>query len=153
MQVILLEHIRKLGKLGDLVNVKSGFARNYLIPFGKADSATKGNLLKFEECRAELEAKANSLLSDAKDIAGVIEGVEVTISALASEEGKLYGSIGPIEICDAIVAKLNVKITKADISLPGGPIHSTGEAEIVIQLHGDVKATVKLLVKPEDAKK
>ena len=153
MQVILLEHIRKLGKLGDLVEVKAGFARNFLIPKGKADAATKINLAKFEERRKELEEKANSLLTESKHQAEVLNELTITVQALASEEGTLFGSIGVAEISQAIVDKTKLNISKQDISLPDGAIHSIGESEVDIILQGDISAKITLIVEAKDTNK
>ncbi len=146
MQVILLEHIRKLGKLGDLVNVKAGFARNYLLPFGKAETATKVNLERFEERRHELELKANAILTEAKQKSEVLNEQEFDVFAMASDEGRLYGSVGAREIADVIQEKTKIKIAKNDINLPDGSIHAIGEFNIVIQLEGDVSAKIKVKV-------
>ena len=116
MQVILLEHIRKLGKLGDLVHVKAGFARNYLLPFGKAEVANKENLERFEERRHELEIKANAILTESQQKAEVLAEQEFDVMAMASDEGRLYGSVGAREIVVAIKQKINVEIAKSDIN-------------------------------------
>lgn len=152
MQVILLEHIRKLGKLGDLVNVKSGFARNYLIPFGKAEIATKQNLERFEERRHDLEKKANAILTEATQKAEVLNDKEITVQAMASDEGKLYGSIGAREIVAAVIEQTQVNISKKDIMLPDGPIHTVGDCTIAIQLEGDVTADINLIVERQSEK-
>lgn len=151
MQVILLEHIRKLGKLGDLVNVKSGFARNFLIPFGKAQAATKANLASFEERRAELEKKANAILQDAKQKAELLHGKEFTIQAMASDEGKLYGSIGGSEIASAINNATQLTINKSDIMLPDGPIHFIDEYHVTLIFDAEITAVIKLVVTKQAA--
>lgn len=145
MEVILLEKIRNLGNLGDKVRVKAGYGRNFLIPQAKAVAATEDNLAKFEERRAELEEKAAKLLESAEQRASQINALELNIEALASDEGKLYGSVGPNEVSDAIVAA-GVQVDRREVNMPEGPIHSVGEYEIEIQVHSDVVARVKLTV-------
>lgn len=152
MQVILLEHVRKLGKLGDLVKVKSGFARNFLIPYGKAEPATKINLEKFEEKRAELEKKANAVLKDAQTKAEVINGKEIIVKAMASDEGKLYGGISGREISEAIAEQSSLQIDKKNIMLPDGPIHSIDAYDITIAFDADVSATIHLKVERQSEK-
>ena len=146
MQVILIENIRKLGKLGDLVNVRPGFARNYLVLQGKAYLATKENLAIFEERRAELEKKANALLDSAKEQADAISGSSLEISAQASAEGKLYGSVGSNEIIEAIAAKTNIQLSKQNISLPDGVIRAVGEYKVNVLLHGDYSIDIDVNV-------
>ncbi len=149
MQVILLEQVRNLGSLGDTVRVKAGYGRNYLIPQGKAASATKDNLAKFESRRAELEKRAVDRLGGAEQRAVKLNELSLEISALASEEGKLYGSVGVNEITDAI-KKAGFEIDKREVSMPEGAIHELGDFTITLQLHSDVTATVS--VKVIDAK-
>ena len=148
MEVILLEKIGKLGELGDKVNVKSGFGRNYLIPQGKAVSATAANVARFEERRAELEAAAAQALSAAQTRAEALEGKDVTISAVAGDEGKLFGSIGARDIADAINAT-GAEIDKSEVRLPNGVLRNTGEYEIAVQLHSEVAVTVNLKIVAE----
>ena len=148
MEVILLEKIGKLGELGDKVNVKSGFGRNYLIPQGKAVSATAANVARFEERRAELEAAAAEALSAAQTRAEALEGKDVTISAVAGDEGKLFGSIGARDIADAINAT-GAEIDKSEVRLPNGVLRNTGEYEIAVQLHSEVAVTVNLKIVAE----
>lgn len=149
MEVILLERVRNLGNLGDKVNVKPGYGRNYLVPHGKAVFATGGNVEKFEARRTELENKAREVLDAAEQRATKLEGLEVSIAALASDEGKLFGSVSAIEIVDAL-AKQNIPVEKREILLPDGPMRTTGEFDIVLQLHSDVSATIKVVVTPEE---
>lgn len=146
MKVILLEKIRNLGQLGEMVNVKPGYARNYLIPKSKAATATKENINMFESKRSELEAKAQEQFSEAQAKAERLEGISLTIMARASEEGKLYGSVGTNEIKKAIQEEVNVNIERKDIRLPTGPIHTLGETEVGIQLHSDIVKTIKVVV-------
>lgn len=146
MEVILLENISKLGKLGQTVNVKAGFGRNFLIPQGKAVHATEANTAAFEARRADLEAAAAAQLAEAQARADKITAVgDVTITANAGEEGKLFGSVGTRDIADAITAR-GVEVDKSEVRLPSGALRELGEYEIAIQVHGDVTATVKLSV-------
>jgi large subunit ribosomal protein L9 len=146
MEVILLENISKLGKLGDTVNVKAGFGRNFLIPQGKAVHATETNTAEFEVRRAELEAAADSQLAVAQQRADAINELGlITITAIAGEEGKLFGSVGTRDISEAIVA-LGCEVDKSEVRLPDGPMRELGEYEIAIQVHGDVTAMVALAV-------
>ncbi len=145
MQVILLERIGNLGDLGDEVTVKAGYGRNYLLPQGKAVRATASNREEFEARRAELEKQSQELLTRAQARAGELEGVSVTIAARAGDEGRLYGSVGPREVADALVAA-NHDVTKAEVRMPIGPIRVTGEYQVEIQLHSDVTTAVTVLV-------
>lgn len=148
MHVILTEKIRQLGNLGDKVEVKAGYARNYLIPQQKAVMATNANLRNFEEKRAELEKKAQVMLSQAQQRAAKINDFVLVIASLASDEGKLYGSVGTNEIRDAMIAK-DVEVDKKEILLPNGPFHSTGEYTIDLMLHSDVMATLQIQIVAE----
>ena len=149
MEVILLEKVRNLGNLGDQVKVKSGFGRNFLIPQGKAVMATKDNVAKFEERRAELEAKAAEQLAAAEARAAkVAELGTITIAANAGEEGKLFGSIGAGDIADAITAA-GAEVAKSEVKLPEGSIRQVGEFELMIQLHTDVSQNVTVEVVAE----
>jgi LSU ribosomal protein L9P len=146
MQVILLDKIGNLGGLGDQVTVKSGYARNFLIPQGKAVMATKANIEHFEARRAELEAKVAEQLAAAQARAEKVEALEVVeIASKAGDEGKLFGSIGTRDIADAVTAA-GVEIAKNEVRLPEGALRHTGEYEISAQLHYDVFATVKVNV-------
>ena len=148
MEVVLLEKVGKLGGLGDKVVVKSGYGRNFLIPFGKAVPANKANLADFEARRAELEKAAAEKLAAAQAIADTLNDKEVTIVSKAGDEGKLFGSIGVRDIAGAITAA-GVEVTKANVRLPEGAIRTVGDFDIAIQLHSDVTATVKLSVVAE----
>jgi large subunit ribosomal protein L9 len=145
MQLILLQNVTNLGKLGDKVNVKPGYGRNFLVPQGKATPATAANLAEFEAKRAEYEAKAKAQLEGAEGRKAALEGAEVTISANASTEGKLYGSIGPREIAEALT-KIGHKVEKSEVVLGEGPLRRTGEHEVLVHLHADVETTVKVIV-------
>jgi large subunit ribosomal protein L9 len=146
MEVILLDKIAKLGGLGDKVSVKSGYARNYLLPKGKAVFASAANVEHFEARRAELEAKLADVLATAEARAAkIVELAEVTIASKAGDEGKLFGSIGTRDIADAIT-EAGVEVAKAEVRLPLGAIRETGEFEIAIHLHTDVDSSIKVIV-------
>lgn len=146
MQVILLDKIANLGGLGDQVVVKSGFARNFLFPQGKAVPATKANIETFDARRAELEAKIADQLVAAQARADKLEALaEVTLVSKAGDEGKLFGSIGTRDIADAATAA-GVAIAKSEVRLPEGALRTTGSFEVSIQLHSEVFATLKLEV-------
>lgn len=149
MEVILLERVGKLGKLGDKVNVKPGYGRNFLFPFGKAVPATAANLVDFESRRAELEKAAAAEKGAADTRAAKVEGVEVTIAANAGEDGKLFGSVGTREITDAINAIAGSDIDKSEVRLPEGALRHTGEFDVDVQLHSDVTVSVKVIVAAE----
>ncbi|RCU51522.1 MULTISPECIES: 50S ribosomal protein L9 [Corallincola] len=149
MQIILLDKIANLGGLGDQVTVKAGYARNYLIPTGKAVPATKANVAVFEERRSELEAKLASQQATAQARADKLSALEdVVIASKAGDEGKLFGSIGTRDIADAISAA-GVDVVKSEVRLPLGTIRNTGEYDIDVQVHSEITATVKLSVVAE----
>jgi len=148
MQVILLEKSRNLGNLGDKVNVKAGYARNYLIPFNKAVPATGANLEEFESRRVELEKQAAASLLEAEARMEKLVALEVTIASKAGDEGKLFGSIGPRDVSDAVTAA-GVSIEKHEVRMPTGPLRQTGEYDITVQVHTDVTGTVKIVVVEE----
>lgn len=148
MNVILLERIGKLGELGDEVVVKSGFARNFLIPQGRAVRATEDNRKDFEARRAELEAAALARRGAAEQRAAGLKEVEVTIVARSADEGKLYGSVGTQEVADALAAK-NIEVNKAEVRMPDGVIRQVGEYEVDIQLDADFTETIKVIVVAE----
>ncbi|GHA71877.1 50S ribosomal protein L9 [Cognatilysobacter bugurensis] len=150
MQLILLQNVTNLGKLGDKVTVKPGYGRNFLVPQGKAVPATAANLADFEARRAEFEAKAKAQLEGAESRQAALEGTEVTISANSSTEGKLYGSITPRDIAEALTKHGN-QVDKSEVVLGEGPLRRVGEYEIVVRLHADIEATVKVIVVPEAA--
>jgi large subunit ribosomal protein L9 len=145
MNVILQEKVKNLGTIGDQVSVKSGYARNYLIPKGVAVMATTDNIASFEARRAEFEKAANDKLAVAKTLAEKVAGLTVTISAKAGEEGKLFGSVGPREIAVA-VKEQGIDIAKSDIAMPEGPIRHTGEYEVSLHLHMDLTEVLKITV-------
>jgi large subunit ribosomal protein L9 len=148
MQVILLEKVGKLGDLGDKINVKAGYGRNYLIPYGKAVPATENNVAEFETRRAELEAAAAEKRGSAEARAEKLAELSITIEANAGDEGKLFGSIGTRDIAEAITGA-GVEVSKSEVRLPTGVIREIGEYEIDIQLHSDVTQVVKLAVVAE----
>lgn len=149
MEVILLEKMRNLGDLGDKVNVKPGFGRNYLIPQNKAVMATRENVEKFEARRAELEKAAADALATAEARAAKIAELDsVTITANAGEEDKLFGSIGAADIADAINAA-GVEVEKREVMMPEGSLRMLGEFDIELSLHSDVTQGIKVIVEAE----
>ena len=148
MDIILLERVRNLGNLGDEVSVKNGYGRNFLIPQGKAVRATAANREVFESRRAELEGQAAAQLKAAQDRAAGLAELAVTIAARASDEGKLFGSVGSREIADA-VTEAGQEVSKDEVLLPVGPLRSIGEFTVDLQLHSDVTASVTVNVIPE----
>jgi len=148
MQVILLEKIGRLGNLGDQVNVKPGYGRNFLLPYGKAVAATKDNIAEFEQRRADLEAAAAANRAKAEERAARMVDLVVTIAANAGDEGKLFGSIGTRDIADAITAA-GIDVNKSEVKLPNGVIREVGEFDIDIQVHSDVIQAIKLKVVAE----
>lgn len=148
MQIILLEKVENLGSLGATVNVKPGYARNFLFPQGKAVPATKANVEQFEARRAELEAQAAAKLADAQSRAAKIEEIEVSVAVKAGDEGKLFGSLGNRDIAD-LISQAGVEVAKSEVRLPEGPIRNVGEYEVAIHLHPEVEAVLKLHVVAE----
>jgi len=144
MQVILLEKIGKLGNLGDLANVKSGYARNFLIPQGKVKPATKANMAAFETIKAELEAKEAAALKDAQAKEATMTGVVCTIKANAGDEGKLFGSIGTADIV-ASLTESGHEVEKRDINMPEA-IRFVGEYEVSVTLYTDINVNIKVVV-------
>ncbi|EKD77134.1 MAG: 50S ribosomal protein L9 [uncultured bacterium] len=147
MKLILQERVTNLGNVGDSVNVRPGFARNYLLPRGKAVQATPENMVIFEKRRVELEKKAAEVLAAAKERAAKMEGVVVTLSVQASEEGKLFGSIGPRDIAKAVTDS-GKALEKSEVEMPEGPIRTIGEFMIAVHLHGEVSAKIKVVINP-----
>ena len=145
MNVILLDNVENLGRIGDLVKVKSGYGRNYLLPQGKAALATSANMKAIETRRAELEKAAAEELATAEARAGTINGMELVIPANAGSEGKLFGSVGPADIAEAF-AGVQVEVQRSEIRMPDGPIHELGEFVIGIHLHSDINADVTIRV-------
>ena len=150
MEVILLENIENLGTVGDKVSVKAGFARNYLVPQGKAKMATAENLAEFEAQRAELEKAAAEALAEAQARKASLETLEVVeIAARVGSEGKLFGSVGVADISDAIAA-LGQTVEKSEIRMPEGPIRVTGEQVIDIHLYTDVDTQITVNIIGEE---
>jgi large subunit ribosomal protein L9 len=145
MEIILLEKITNLGALGDKVTVKAGYARNYLFPQNKATRATAANLEMFEARRVELEQASADQLTRAQGRLSGLEGCLVAIAANASPEGKLFGSVGPAEIAEAITAQ-GQEVEKREVQMPDGPIRNIGEFEVVVRLHSDIETKVRVNV-------
>lgn len=148
MQVILLEKVANLGNVGDMVNVKPGFGRNFLVPYGKAVYATAANVADFESRRAELEKAAADRLVDAQKRAEDIQKLNVVLSAKASDEGKLFGSIANRDIAQAITAA-GIAVNKSEVNLPNGPIRMAGEHQVQLILHTDVQFDFNVNVEAE----
>ena len=148
MQVILLEKIVNLGKLGDLVNVKPGYARNYLVPQGLATVATETNIKEFEARRSELEKASADKLQAAQARAKELSGKSVEIAGKASDEGRLFGSVGLVEISEAFAAK-GMEINRSELQLPEGPFKELGENEVSVIVHPEVTFTVNVVVVAE----
>ncbi len=149
MNVILLDKVENLGEIGELVSVKPGYGRNYLLPQGKAALATKQNLAEFEARRADLMKAAAEEVAAANARAELVKGMELIIPANAGEEGKLFGSVGPIDICEAF-SKVGVEVARAEIRMPEGPIHELGDFTIGLHLHTDVNVDINLKVVAEE---
>ena len=144
MNVILLDTVENLGAIGDLVSVKAGYGRNYLLPTGKAALATKDNIAEFEARRTELEKSAAEDVTAAKARAELVQGMELIIPANVGSEGKLFGSVGPIDITEAFT-KVGVDVARSEIRMPDGPIHEVGDFNIGLHLHSEIN--VDILVK------
>jgi large subunit ribosomal protein L9 len=148
MEVILLDKIGKLGSLGDTVTVKPGYGRNYLVPYGLAVPATKENIAAFEAQRAELEAQAAERKAEAEARAEQLKDIELSLVSKAGDEGKLFGSIGPRDLADAI-SSAGIEVAKSEVRMPEGPIRQTGEYDIALHLHAEVDAVVRVVVVAE----
>lgn len=149
MKVILLEKVANLGNLGDITEVKNGYARNFLIPFGKAKRATAQNLKEFELKRAEYEKNQTDILANAQYRHSKIDGQVFSLSAKAGVDGKLFGSVTSFDIVTAVNKTVGVEIKKSEITLPNGPLKVIGEFDVNVILHHDVLATIKVNVIPE----
>jgi large subunit ribosomal protein L9 len=149
MEVILLQKVENLGGLGDKVKVRAGYGRNFLIPQGKAKPATARNIEEFEKRRAELEKLANEHLATAQERKTGLEGKTVTINAKAGQEGKLFGSVGTVDIADALTAA-GIKVERREVRMPQGPIRNAGEHKVEIHLHTDVNVEVTVVVVAEE---
>jgi large subunit ribosomal protein L9 len=145
MDVILLEKVENLGNIGDRVNVKAGYGRNFLLPKGKATVATADNIAVFEARRAELEAKQADELGAAKARAEKLAGLELSLTANVGAEGKLFGSLGTVDIADAATAA-GVEILRSEVRLPDGPLRSVGKHDVEIHLHTDLNVFIKVEV-------
>ena len=148
MQVILMEKVVNLGALGDVVKVKDGFARNFLIPQGKAKRATAANLKEFESRRSDLEKKANEQLTGAQERAEKLEGLKIDIPVKAGVDGRLFGSVTNADIAE-VLGKQGLNVKKAEIRMPQGPLKHIGEFPIVLHLHADVEANIVVHVVAE----
>lgn len=148
MEVILLEKIANLGAMGDKVNVKPGYGRNFLIPQGKAAAATAENIAEYEARRAELEKAAAEALAAAEARRDQLADKVITIASMAGEEGKLFGSVGTADIAHAIT-EAGVSVERNEVRLPEGAFRAVGEYDVLIQLHTDVDATIKLQIEAE----
>lgn len=149
MEVILLSKVENLGALGDKVSVRSGYARNYLIPQGKAKFATAENIAEFEARRAELEAEAASALAAAEERKAKLDGITVTIEAKEAGEGKLFGSVGNVDVLEALNS-LGHQVEKREIRMPDGAFRNIGEHQVELHLHSDVNANITISIVPEE---
>lgn len=149
MEVILLKKVDNLGGLGDKVKVRAGYGRNFLIPQGLAKPATPENIAEFEARRAELEKAAADALAAALARKEKLEGLVVTITSKSGGEGKLFGSVGTVDIADAVVAA-GQELERREVRMPEGPIRVAGEHEVELHLHADVNATIKVVIIGEE---
>ncbi len=149
MEVILLQKVENLGNLGDKVKVRAGYGRNFLIPQGKAKPATAKNVEEFEKRRAELEKQATEMLAVAQQRKTEIDGKTVTINAKAGQEGKLFGSVGTVDIAEA-VTNMGIKLERKEVRMPQGPIRVAGEHKVEIHLHTDVNAEITVNIIAEE---
>jgi len=149
MNVILLDNVENLGSIGDLVTVKPGYGRNFLLPSGKAALATKANVAEIEARRAELEKAAAEDLKAAKARAQLVAGMDLVIPANVGPEGKLFGSVGPADIADAF-EKVGVEVERAEVRMPDGPIHEVGDFTVGLHLHADVNVDINVKVVAEE---
>ncbi|MCC7488865.1 MAG: 50S ribosomal protein L9 [Gammaproteobacteria bacterium] len=150
MEVILLEKVANLGNIGDRVKVKPGFGRNFLLPKGKATLATEANIARFEARRAELEGKQAAELAAAQARADRLAQLQLRVPAKAGSEGKLFGSLGTVDIAEACTAA-GCPVERSEVRMPAGPIRSIGEHQVDLHLHADVTVSITLNVVAEDA--
>ncbi|MCH9025740.1 MAG: 50S ribosomal protein L9 [Proteobacteria bacterium] len=150
MDLILLEKVENLGEIGDQVKVKSGYGRNYLLPQGKALLATSENVKRLEALRSELEAKANAELAEASTRAEKLTGLVVTVASRVGPEGKLFGSVGPIDIAEAL-AEMGHDVQRSEIRMPDGAIRVAGEHQAMLHLHSDVNVAITIQVAPDES--
>lgn len=148
MQVILVQNVGNLGKLGDVVRVKPGYARNYLLPQGIARAATPDNVKQIEARRVELEREEAAKMEGAKARHAQLDGRRVTIRARVGTEGKLFGSVSAGDIADALTAE-GIDVEKRELRLPEGPLRETGESEVGVHVYSDLDATITVVVEPE----
>jgi len=148
MQIILLEKVANLGNLGDVVKVKDGFGRNFLIPQGKAKRATEANKAEFAARRVELEKQQAAILAAATARGEKLNGSVITIAQKAGVDGRLFGSVGNGDIAEALVAK-GFEVVKAEVRLPNGPLKTTGDHPVTVALHHDVTVEITVSVTPE----
>jgi large subunit ribosomal protein L9 len=149
MEVILLQKVENLGNLGDKVKVRAGYGRNYLIPQGKAKPATAANVAEFEKRRAELEKHAADALISAQARKRELEGKTISITAKAGGEGKLFGSVGTLDIAEALT-QAGVRVERKEVRLPQGPIRTAGEHKVELHLHTDVNVEITVTVIAEE---
>lgn len=149
MKIILLERVANLGNLGDIVSVKNGYARNFLIPQGKANRATEANLKEFEVRRAEYERNQADILAHAQTRHSKIDGNVFVVTAKAGVDGKLFGSVTSMDIVDVITKAAGIEIKRSEVALPHGPLKTIGEFEVDVILHHDVHSKVKINVVSE----
>ncbi|NNM60714.1 MAG: 50S ribosomal protein L9 [Steroidobacteraceae bacterium] len=149
MEIILLQKVSNLGQIGDRVKVKSGYARNFLVPTGRATLATPGNIAKFEAQRSVLEAKAHAELHSAQERAAKFENFKLELKAKAGSEGKLFGSIGTADIAEAAV-KAGQTISRSEVRMPNGPIRAVGDHQIELHLHTDVDVALTVTIVAEE---
>lgn len=149
MNVILLDNVENLGRIGDLVTVKSGYGRNFLIPQGKAALATPANVKAIDVRRVELEKAAAEERATAESRAKAIKGLELVIPANAGDEGKLFGSVGPIDIAEAF-SNVQIEVERSEIRMPDGPIHDLGEFTIGVHLHSEINVDVTVRIVAEE---
>jgi large subunit ribosomal protein L9 len=145
MQIILMEKVANLGQLGDVVKVKDGYARNYLIPQGKAKRANEANLAEFEAKRAELERQQADALAKAQERATKLEGYMLQVSQKAGVDGRLFGSVGTVDIVEALQSQ-GFEVSKSEVRMPAGPIKQIGDYPVTLSLHTDVTATITVSV-------
>ena len=149
MDVILLDKVANLGNLGDRVKVRSGYARNFLLPKGKATLATPANVARFEARRTELEKAANEALAGGQARAAKFEGFKLTITAKAGSEGKLFGSIGTADIAEA-ASKAGQPLERSEVRLPNGPLRTVGEHVVSVHLHTDINLDLPIVIAAEE---
>jgi large subunit ribosomal protein L9 len=145
MQIILLEKVANLGQLGDIVKVRAGYARNFLIPTGKAKRATDSNIAEFEKRRTDLEKAQNEILASAQEKAARLEGLLVQVTQKAGVDGRLFGSVTNFDIAEALKAQ-GFEVAKGAVRLPQGPLKQVGDHDVTLDLHADVKAHIKVSV-------